>query len=496
MVPFATPRAAARRLVPTRLPAAQLTGNLTGHLMSPNPPRIKAVILAAGLGTRMRSRTPKVLHPICGRPMLAYVVDAARAATGEKPIVVYSPQTDAVREAFADEADFALQQTPNGTGDALRAAIESLSDDVDEVVVTYGDVPLIEPDSMSALLDDRRSSGTPMALAAVVIDDPARYGRVVIDADGTVERIVEFKDATDDERGIALINCGLYAFDAQWLRSAIAKLTPSAATGELYLTQLVELAAAGGSRAVAVEPPEDADWESELAGINDRSDLAEVQLTLQYAILQRLMEEGVTFTDPARVTVDATVEIAEDVTIEPAVLLRGNTKIGRDTVIRAGTQIFDSVIGERSVVWASVVESSKIGDDVKVGPFAHLRAGCDIGDAAELGNFAEQKNVRFGARSKQHHFSYLGDAEIGDDVNIGAGTITANYDGVRKHRTVIGNGAFIGSDTTLRAPITVGEGAYTGAGSVVTKDVPPGKLAVGLPARIRERRPPKEDNGS
>ena len=464
--------------------------------MTSRSPRIKAVILAAGLGTRMKSRTPKVLHTVCGRPMLAYVIDAARAATGEKPLVVYSTPVEEITRVFAGEADFALQANPNGTGDALRAAVEALPDDVDEIVVLSGDVPLIEPDSVSAMLDDRRASGASMALAAVELDDPARYGRVVMAADERVERIVEFKDATAGEREIALINCGLYAFDAAWLRGALKRLTPSPATGELYLTQLVEIAAADGNPAVAVDEPDDADWESELAGINDRSDLAEVQLMLQYAILQRLMEDGVTFTDPARVIVDASVEIAQDVTVEPAVILRGNTKIGRDAVIRAGSQIVDSEIGERSVVWASMVESSKIGKDVNIGPFAHLRAGCDIADGAEIGNFAEQKNVQFGASSKQHHFSYLGDAEIGSDVNIGAGTITANYDGRRKHRTIIGNGAFIGSDTILRAPITVGEGAYTGAGSVVTKDVPPGKLAVGLPARIRERRPLPEDDAS
>jgi bifunctional UDP-N-acetylglucosamine pyrophosphorylase/glucosamine-1-phosphate N-acetyltransferase len=459
--------------------------------------RIKAVILAAGLGTRMKSRTPKVLHSVCGRPMLAYVIDAGRAATGEKPLVVYSRQVEEMTHVFADAADFALQHNPKGgTGDALRAALESLPADVDEVVVTYGDVPLIEPDSMSALLDGRRESGAPMALAAVELDEPAHYGRVVTAADGGVERIIEFKDASEDEREIAVINAGLYAFDAAWLRGAISKLTPSSATGELYLTQLVEIAVREGNAVVAVDEPEGADWQSELAGINDRSDLAEVQLMLQFAIVQRHMEDGVTFHDPASSIVDATVEIAEDVTIEPNVILRGATKIGRDSLIRAGSQLFDSVVGERSVIWSSVIEGSSVGNDVKIGPFAHLRAGCEIGDNAEVGNFAEQKNVRFGARSKQHHFSYLGDAEIGEDVNIGAGTITANYDGRRKHKTTIGNGAFIGSDTTLRAPITVGEGAYTGAGSVVTKDVPPGKLAVGLPARIRERRVPAEDNSS
>lgn len=464
--------------------------------MSPKQPRIKAVILAAGLGTRMKSRTPKVLHPLCGRPMLAYVIDAARAATGEKPLVVYSTPVEEITRVFADEADFALQAKPNGTGDALRAALEALPADIDEVVVLSGDVPLIEPESVSAVLDDRRSSDARMALAAVELDDPARYGRVVLAADGGVERIVEYKDAALIEREITLVNAGLYAFDATWLRAALSKLTPSGATGELYLTQLVEIAAAERASVVAVEPPDGSDWESELAGINDRSDLAEVQLVLQFAIVQRHMEDGVTFRDPASVIVDATVEIAEDVTIEPNVILRGQTSIGRDSVIRAGSQLFDSVVGERSVVWTSVIEGSRVGNDVMIGPFAHLRAGCDVGDGAEVGNFAEQKNVRFGARSKQHHFSYLGDAEVGSDVNIGAGTITANYDGRRKHRTVIGDGAFIGSDTILRAPLTVGDGAYTGAGSVVTKDVPPGKLAVGLPARIRELRPLPEDDSS
>ncbi|HYI21536.1 MAG TPA: bifunctional UDP-N-acetylglucosamine diphosphorylase/glucosamine-1-phosphate N-acetyltransferase GlmU [Candidatus Limnocylindrales bacterium] len=451
--------------------------------MTPAKPRTRAVILAAGLGTRMKSRLPKVLHPICGRPMLAYVIDAALEATGEKPLVVYSPQTSKIKDAFELEADFALQQEPRGTGDALRAAVEALPEDVTEVVVLSGDVPLIEAASIATTLDERRGRGAVMALVVTELDDASGYGRVLIEGDSTVSRIVEEKDATPDERAIRLTNAGLYAFDVAWLRDAIGRLTPSKKTGELYLTQLVELAAADGKISTAVLDPD-----ADLTGVNDRSDLAEVQLALQYDILQRHMEDGVTFHDPGSAVVDATVEIEADVTIEPNVILRGSTRIGTDTVIKSGSQIVDSTIGERCTVWASVVESSKVGNDVKIGPFAHLRTGCDVADGAEIGNFAEQKNTRFGARSKQHHFSYLGDAEIGEDVNIGAGTITANYDGRRKHRTIIGNGAFIGSDTILRAPLTVGEGAYTGAGSVVTKDVPPGKLAVGVPARIRERR--------
>ena len=446
------------------------------------------MILAAGLGTRMKSRTPKVLHPICGRPMLAYVIEAAREATGTKPLVVYSPQTQALRDVFAGTADFALQRKPMGTGDALAAAISAIPKGVSEIAVLSGDVPLIEAASVTAVLEALRAREAVMTVAAVEMDDATGYGRVQAGPRGTVKRIVEEKDASAKQRANHLVNAGLYAFDVDWLRKAVPRLTKSATTGEIYLTELVELAAADGHPAVSVEQPAESDWASELMGINDRADLAEVQLYLQYNILQRLMEEGVTLQDPGSVVIEATVQIATDVTIEPNVVLRGATRIGRDTAIKSGSQLIDAIVGERCAVWASVIEASQIGNDVRVGPFAHLRAGCVVGDGAEIGTFAEQKNTRFGARSKQHHFSYLGDAEVGEAVNIGAGTVTANYDGVRKHKTVIGDGAFIGSDTILRAPITVGEGAYTGAGSVVTRNVPPGKLAVGVPARIRERR--------
>jgi bifunctional UDP-N-acetylglucosamine pyrophosphorylase/glucosamine-1-phosphate N-acetyltransferase len=454
-------------------------------------PRSKAVILAAGLGTRMKSHVPKALHPVCGRPMLAYVVDAAREATGEPPLVVYSPATEQVHAVFAGLADFALQPQALGTGDALRAGLAALPASVVEVVVLSGDVPLIDAASVAWIAAARRERGAPMALAAMELDDPAGYGRVLLADADNVTRIVEEKDATVTERRVALVNAGLYAFETAWLRDALPRLTPSAATNELYLTQLVELAAADGRPAIAVEQPEGADWESELLGINDRSDLAQVQLMLQYEIVERHMEAGVTFADPGAVTVDGSVEIEPDVTIEANVVLRGATRIGRDTVIRSGSQLIDAEIGQRCVIWASMVQGSSIGNDVHVGPFAHLRAGCQVGDGAQVGSFAEQKNTRFGARSKQHHFSYLGDAEVGEDVNIGAGTITANYDGRRKSRTIIGRGAFIGSDTILRAPVEVGEGAYTGAGAVVTRDVPAGKLAVGVPARIRSRRAPE-----
>jgi len=432
----------------------------------------------------MKSRTPKVLHPICGRPMLAYVIDAAREATGEKPLVVYSPPTAQICEVFADEADFALQDEPRGTGDALRAALDALPDDVDEIVVLSGDVPLIAARSVTEVLERRRDAGRGMALTAMALPDPAGYGRLIVN-DGFARRIVEEKDASAEELAIGLVNAGLYAFDTAWLRAALPGVTPSPASGELYLTQLVQMADASGMPAAVVN---DGSAQPMLGGVNDRDDLQQAAFILQRAIHERLMRDGVSIQDPPTTWIDATVEIDEDVTIEGNVFLRGLTKIGRDTVVRSGSQVIDSVIGERCVVWSSVIEASRVGKDVKIGPFSHIRAGGQVGDGAEIGNYAEQKNTRFGARSKQHHFSYLGDAEVGEDVNIGAGTITANFDGRLKHRTVIGDRAFIGSDTILRAPITVGEDAMTGAGSVVTKDVPAGKLAVGVPARIRTRR--------
>lgn len=435
----------------------------------------------------MRSRLPKVLHPICGRPMLAYVLDAAREATGERPLVVYSPATAQIREVFADVADFALQDEPRGTGDAVRAALDVLPDGVKEIVVLNGDLPLVAPDIIAALVDRRRRTSAGMALVWTE-SDPRRYGRVILDTDGNVERIVEYKDATDHERAVRRWNVGVYGFDAVWLREAVRRLSASTATGEVYLTGLVEVARAQQCTVTGVEGLAAESFE----GLDDRGQFLEAERMMQDRIVRAHLLAGVTISDARSAYVEATVAIAEDVTLEPNVTLKGATRIGRDTVIKSGSYLVDSVIGERCTIWASVIEDSVVEDDVRVGPFSHLRPGARVGAGAEIGNFAEIKNSRIGARSKQHHFSYLGDAEVGDDVNIGAGTITANYDGRRKHRTRIGDGAFIGSDTILRAPVEIGEGGVTGAGSVVTRDVPPGKLAVGMPARIRERRSPAD----
>ena len=458
--------------------------------------------MAAGLGTRMKSDTPKVLHHLCGRPMLAYVLDAWAEAVAElgdgtddtpadvpPPVVVYSPPTTALTEVFDGRVVFALQDEPRGTGDAVRASLDVMPADATEIVVLSGDVPLVTGPDLAAVLEARREDDAAIALASVFAADPARLCRVVRGEFGTVERIVEAKDATDDELEGSEVNAGLYAFDAAWLRRRIDTLSPSAATGELYLTDLVRIAREDGRIVSAIAFDDDGRFD----GINDRSQLAQAEWALRVRLNERHMADGVTMRDPSTVYLDWDVELAPDVELEPNVILRGRTSVGQGTVIGSGAQLIDAVVGENCRVWASVVESSRIEDDASVGPFSHLRPGSTVGRGAEVGNYAELKNASLGAGAKQHHMSYLGDAEVGERANIGAGTITANYDGTRKHRTRIGAGAFVGVDTMIVAPRDIGDGARTGAGAVVTRDVPPGKLAVGMPARIREPRQPSPD---
>jgi bifunctional UDP-N-acetylglucosamine pyrophosphorylase / glucosamine-1-phosphate N-acetyltransferase len=445
----------------------------------------------------MKSRTPKLMHELCGRPMVAYVADAAREASGRRPLVVTSPATAAVRDALGDAAEYVLQAEPRGTGDAVAAAVAALPADAEEVLILNGDVPLVEASLLGELLEERRLDQAAIALVAVDAVDPGDLGRVVRDDAGIVDRIVERKDATDDELAVSEINSGLYAFDAAWLRARIGSLKASPKTGEVYLTELVELAREDGRVVVALTVDDD----GRLLGINDRAELAQAEWDMRTRINGAHMVAGVTMRDPSTVYVDAEVTLATDVTIEPNVILRGRTTVGEGTVIGAGSQILDSTIGEGCSVWASIVESSTIEDGASVGPFSHLRPKSVVGPRAEVGNFAELKNARLGEGVKQHHMSYLGDADLGAGTNVGAGTITANYDGTTKHRTTVGERVFLGVDTMLRAPITLGDDSRTGAGAVVTKDVPPGKLAVGVPARIREPRearpkPPPDDGAA
>jgi bifunctional UDP-N-acetylglucosamine pyrophosphorylase/glucosamine-1-phosphate N-acetyltransferase len=416
--------------------------------------------------------------------MLAYALDAARAATDADPIVVVSPATMQIRDAFDGQASFAVQEEPRGTADALRVALAGLPKDVDEVLVIGGDTPFLRSETLAALLAERRARGAGLALLTTRMDEPNGYGRIVRDRDGRVTRIVEEKDATADERAIDEVNAGVYAVETAWARRRLGDIAPSAASGELYLTELVRMSVEDGAGVADLDAAS-----GETAGINDRVQLAAATFVMRLRILESHMRAGVTMVDPATTYVDATVTLASDVTLEPGVILGGRTSIGSGTLIGAASQIIDSTIGERCRVWASVLEGAELEDDVRVGPFAHLRPGAHIGRGSRIGNFAEVKQSNLAEGVQQHHFSYVGDADVGAGVNVGAGAVTANYDGARKHRTVIGEGAFIGSGSMLVAPVEIGAGAMTAAGSVVTHDVPAGKVAVGVPARIRD---PKE----
>jgi bifunctional UDP-N-acetylglucosamine pyrophosphorylase/glucosamine-1-phosphate N-acetyltransferase len=453
--------------------------------MNQSPENVLPVVLAAGLGTRMKSNKPKVLHELCGRPMLSYVLDAAEEVGHRRPLVVYSPPTAAITKVFAERADFALQQVPLGTADAVKAALTVAPADAAELLVLSGDVPLVDPDLLAELIDLRRARGAAIALVGVHTLDPEGLGRVVRNDDGgQVLRIVEQKDATPDELEIDEINAGVYVFDGPWLRGRIGDVQASPVSGEFYLPALVVLAREDRRPVVSLEVEDD----GTLAGINDRVQLAEAELDLRMAINEAHMLAGVTMIAPSQTYVDASVELASDVTLEPNVILRGSTRIGEGTRIGAGSQIIDTVVGRNCFIWASVLECSEVEDEVQIGPFSHLRPKSSIGRNAKLGNFAEVKASRLEPGVQQHHFSYIGDAVLGEKTNVGAGTITCNYDGVRKHRTKIGKRVFLGSDTMLVAPVELGDDARTGAGSVVTKDVPAGMLAVGVPARIRQPR--------
>jgi len=439
------------------------------------------VVLAAGMGTRMKSSLHKVLHPVCGAPMAGHVLDAARGLSPDRLVVVVGHQSEAVREKLGGpDVVFAEQTELLGTADAVGRCKEALAG-CDRVMVLNGDCPLITTTLLMDLRDALSTSGT-MAFVICRLNEPGRLGRVVRGRDGAVSAVVEAADY-DGPAGAAEVNAGQYIFEAGWLWRALPEL-PVSAKGEYYLTHLVG-AAAAEQPAATVEA--DA---REVLGVDDRVKLAEAEQLMRTRILERHMMEGVTVTDPATTYIDATVRIAADVTVQPGSHLRGATEIETGAIIGPGAMLRNAVIGAGTKVQASVVEDSRIGANCNVGPFAHVRGNASIGDGCELGNYSEVKNSVLGAGVKMHHFSYLGDADVGARANIAAGTITSNFDGVRKHRTVIGEDAFIGCDTILVAPVSVGDGAYTASGAVVTRNVEAGQTVAGVPARPFARKEP------
>jgi bifunctional UDP-N-acetylglucosamine pyrophosphorylase/glucosamine-1-phosphate N-acetyltransferase len=441
----------------------------------PRVPAPTVVILAAGEGTRMRSAVPKVLHPLCGRPIILWSVHAARQSGAGGVVVVDNPKR-ALAAALPEDVQVAVQEEPRGTGDAVAAAGAHI-DATATVIVIHGDVPLMTPEELTALAEAHEASGAAATMATMELDDPGALGRVIRGSDGSVERVVEAKvagDATPGELAIREVNAGVYAFDGGQLLAALADLDADNAQGELYLPDVLPRMKAAGKtiQAHVVTDP------TITLGINDRVDLARVRAVAQRRIHERHQLAGVTIVDPGSTLIDVDVRIGADTVIEPSSFLRGSTEVGGGCTVGPLTTLIDTKLGNGVKVVHSYLHEAYVEDGGNVGPFAYLRPGAHLHPNAKAGTFVEIKNSEIGAGTKVPHLSYIGDADIGEQTNIGAGNITANYDGRHKHRTTIGSRVKTSVDTMFVAPVTVGDDAYTGAGSVITEDVPPGALGI------------------
>jgi bifunctional UDP-N-acetylglucosamine pyrophosphorylase/glucosamine-1-phosphate N-acetyltransferase len=439
------------------------------------------VLLAAGAGTRMRSKTMKVLHPLCGRTLIGHVIAASQVLEPEHLVAVVGNQREQVEPHIlehAPDAVLAVQETQEGTGHAVRVAVDALRDKVGTtdgtVVVMFGDTPLLEGETVAGLVADHAGSGRVLTILTADVDDPFGYGRIVRDDAGDVTAIVEQKDATPAQAAISEINSGIFAFDGAFLTDAVARITNDNAKGEYYLTDVVAIARREG-RTVGAYTVADV---IQTEGVNDRAQLATLAAEKNRRVLTRWMKEGVTVVDPASTWVDVTVELAPDVTLLPGVQLHGATRVAEDAVIGPDTTLTDVEVGEGASVVRTHGSGSVVGPGASVGPFAYLRPGNVIGAHGKVGTFVEAKNAAIGPGAKVPHLSYVGDATVGEGANIGAGTIFANYDGVAKHPTTVGRHAKTGSNNTFVAPVSIGDGAVTGGGTVVRRDVPPGALAV------------------
>lgn len=435
--------------------------------------RVGAVVLAAGQGKRMLSDLPKVLHCAAGVPLVRHVLDAVEGAGITEIIVVIGQGAELVREALGADYKFAVQEKQLGTGDAVLKAMPYLSEECQDVLVVCGDTPLLKSETLEKLIITRRDAAAAAAVLTSIFDDPKGYGRVMKNADNMVEAIIEEVDATSEQKEIQEINTGLYAFAKEELQATIRRLQPDNQQGEYYLTDCIHLLREAGQPVTALISSTE-----ETAGINTRCQLADAERILRERECRRLMDEGVTIHDPNTTYIDKGVQVGRDTVIYPFTFLEGETVIGKGCTLGPGTRLCSAVLGNNVSVQYSVVMANAIGDGCNIGPFAYLRPGNTLAENVKIGDFVELKMTSVERGSKIPHLSYIGDTTVGTGVNIGAGTITCNYNGVDKHKTLIEDGVFVGSNTNLVAPVSVGKNAVIGAGSTITKDVPPASLAI------------------
>ncbi|MCQ6563730.1 bifunctional UDP-N-acetylglucosamine diphosphorylase/glucosamine-1-phosphate N-acetyltransferase GlmU [Paenibacillus mendelii] len=461
--------------------------------------KVMAIVLAAGQGKRMKSKLYKVLHQVCGKPMLGHVLQTVREAECERTVVVVGHGAEAVKAYVGGSAEFVLQEKQLGTGHAVMQTEELLAGEDGTTVLLYGDTPLVTSGTIQALLDIHARTKAAATVLTAIMPNPHGLGRIIRDEAGRVQRIVEQKDCTPEQTAINEINTGMYCFDNRKLFEALKLVTNDNAQGEYYLTDVLEILNQTGETVEAYCAPDFAEG----IGVNDRVGLAEAEQLMRERIVRRHQVEGVTVIDPLSTYIEADVVIGADTVLHPGTYLRGVTKVGEDCVIGPNADITDTTIGSGVTVKHSVIAESEIGDTSAVGPFANLRPGSKLGAGCKIGDFVELKNTELGDGSKVSHLSYVGDAKVGKDVNIGCGAITVNYDGFNKSLTEIGDDAFVGSNVNLIAPVKVGEGAYIVAGSTITKDVPAGDMAIarerqvnktGYAEKIRGRAKAKKEN--
>ena len=434
---------------------------------------LAVAVLAAGKGTRMKSALPKVLQPLAGATLVERVLASARNLSPDRKLLIVGHQAERVEEQLSqlDGLEFVLQQPQNGTGHAVQQLLPALKDFNGELLVLNGDVPLLRAETIDQLVNTHRTSGADVTLLTARLDDPTGYGRVFADASGRVSGIIEHRDCSEEQQANNLTNAGIYCFNWKTLAAMLPKLSTDNDQGELYLTDTVAML--DTAMHVEVADPD------EVNGINNRKQLAQCEAVLQERLREYWMSEGVTFTDPSSCTLSEHCSFGTDVVIEPQTHLRGRCTIGAGCRIGPGSLLENTTLGNQVSVLMSVVRDTQVGDDVAVGPYAHLRPGSDIGDNCRIGNFVEVKKSRLNSGSKVNHLSYIGDAQLGSGVNVGAGTITANYDGVNKHQTILGDGSKTGANSVLVAPVTIGSNVTIGAGSTITKNVPDNSLALG-----------------